>query len=93
MVLSKNLLSLGVLAASVEPAGGLRQEPSEAKNQGREENLQPDGDGPALVARKVDGATSDTSSEKRTDEPVLKLGLESELHQNFARTRTCCRDQ
>ena len=93
VVLGENLLSFGVLAASVEPARRFGEEPSQEENQCREENLQPDGYCPTRVAGKVDGATSDTSSEERADEPVAELG--SNMRELFEPrlTRKCCRDQ
>lgn len=69
VVLGKNLLSFVVPATSVEPARAFRQEPSQEKNQRGEENLEPDRNGPAHVSREVDGATGDTSSEERANEP------------------------
>ena len=78
VVFSKNLPSLRVPTTSVEPARRLRKKPCQTKNQGREENLHPDGHDPTHVAFKTDGATSDTSSKNRADKPIVRL--ESKRH-------------
>lgn len=92
VVFSKNLLGLGVPATSVEPARRLRKKPRQAKNQSREENLHPDGYDPAHVAFKSDRATSNASSKKRADEPIMGS---VKLIFNVERllTRMCCKDQ
>lgn len=66
---SENIFGISVTATSIQPTRRLGEPPGEEENESGEEDLEPNWDLPGLVACKRSRATSDTSSENRSNKP------------------------